>query len=289
MVFLATDLDRTIIFSYKFLTSYGKSIEDYTCVETYNNKPLSFIPKSSYKYLSNLLKTEDKYLFIPTTTRSIKQFKRINLIPEFPIAIVDNGGTILYKGKPIKEWTNYIKSLEKRLRYSYNEIYDMFRDSDLYEKKPKFVDDLFLFIKLKDVKKSIISKFLYKVQKKLKNTDWEYTLQGLKLYILPKYICKENAVEYVSNYLLPEYNNIILTSGDGKLDIGLIEYGDISFIPKHSEAYKILESDKNLRKGSLVIKGFYKKNYVSRESTEEILKYFEEIKNEFTNITRRVK
>lgn len=287
MVFLATDLDRTIIFSHKFLTSYGKSLEDYTCVETYNNKPLSFVPKSSYKYLSNLLKTEDRYLFIPTTTRSIKQFKRINLISEFPIAIVDNGGTILYKGKPIKEWINYIKSLEKRLRYSYNEIYNMFRDSDLYEKKPKFVDDLFLFIKLKEVKKSIISKFLYKVQKKLENTDWEYTLQGLKLYIMPRYINKENAVEYVSNYLLPEHNNIVLTSGDGNLDIGLIEYGDISFIPKHSEAYKILESDKNLKRGSLVIKGFYQKNYVSRESTEEILKYFEEIKNEFTHITRR--
>ena len=66
----------------------------------------------------------------------------------------------------------------------------------------------------------------------LDKSKWSFTLQGLKLYIIPKDISKENALLYLKKYLNEDK---LVVSGDGKLDIGFLSVGDICIIPDGSE------------------------------------------------------
>lgn len=274
MVLLGTDLDRTIIFSEKFIEQNNdKNWKDnHICLELYNGNPLSYVSKETFDYLYKLLENPyDKNTFIPVTTRSIEQFKRINLISNFPYAITNNGGIILKHGKPIKEWTDFINSQRKRLQVSYKEIFKLYaKNPKIYEKEGKFVDELFLFIKIKDLTEKEIQDFLNDLEIKLQNTGWNFTLQGRKLYIIPNYIRKDRALLYLAKNHLKDYSNIIITAGDGKLDLDLIEFGDINFIPIKSEVYNILENDNLLKFNELIIKTSNKelleKNYLPHDT-----------------------
>lgn len=274
MVLLGTDLDRTIIFSEKFIEQNNdKNWKDnHICLELYNGNPLSYVSKETFDYLYKLLENPyDKNTFIPVTTRSIEQFKRINLISNFPYAITNNGGIILKYGKPIKEWTDFINSQRKRLQVSYKEIFKLYaKNPKIYEKEGKFVDELFLFIKIKDLTEKEIQDFLNDLEIKLQNTGWNFTLQGRKLYIIPNYIRKDRALLYLAKNHLKDYSNIIITAGDGKLDLDLIEFGDINFIPIKSEVYNILENDNLLKFNELIIKTSNKelleKNYLPHDT-----------------------
>lgn len=290
MVLLGTDLDRTIIFSEKFIEQHNKQDwkDNHICLEHYNGKPLSYVTKETFNYLYNLLESPyDKNTFIPITTRSIEQFKRINLISNFPYAITNNGGVILKYGKPIKEWTDFINSQKEKLKVSYQEIIDLYTNNpEVYEKEGKLVDELFLFIKIKDLNKNKVESFLKDLESKLLNTGWTFTLQGKKLYIIPEYIRKDRALLYLINNHLKEFSNIVITAGDGKLDLDLIEFGDINFVPINSEVYNILESENLLHLNQLIIKTLNKelleRNYIYHDSNFssvvlENLKYIKEL------------
>lgn len=290
MVLLGTDLDRTIIFSEKFIEQHNKQDwkDNHICLEHYNGKPLSYVTKETFNYLYNLLESPyDKNTFIPITTRSIEQFKRINLISNFPYAITNNGGVILKYGKPIKEWTDFINSQKEKLKVLYQEIIDLYTNNpEVYEKEGKLVDELFLFIKIKDLNKNKVESFLKDLESKLLNTGWTFTLQGKKLYIIPEYIRKDRALLYLINNHLKEFSNIVITAGDGKLDLDLIEFGDINFVPINSEVYNILESENLLHLNQLIIKTLNKelleRNYIYHDSNFssvvlENLKYIKEL------------
>lgn len=288
MVLLGTDLDRTIIFSEKFIEQHNKQDwkDNHICLEHYNGKPLSYVTKETFNYLYNLLESPyDKNTFIPITTRSIEQFKRINLISNFPYAITNNGGVILKYGKPIKEWADFINCQKEKLKVSYQEIIDLYtNNTEVYEKEGKLVDELFLFIKIKDLNKNKVEIFLKDLESKLLNTGWTFTLQGKKLYIIPEYIRKDRALLYLINNHLKEFSNIVITSGDGKLDLDLIEFGDINFIPINSEVYNILDSENLLHLNQVTIKTLNKelleRNYIYHNSnfSSVVLENFKYIK-----------
>lgn len=288
MVLLGTDLDRTIIFSEKFIEQHNKQDwkDNHICLEHYNGKPLSYVTKETFNYLYNLLESPyDKNTFIPITTRSIEQFKRINLISNFPYAITNNGGVILKYGKPIKEWTDFINYQKEKLKVSYQEIIDLYTNNpEMYEKEGKLVDELFLFIKIKDLNKNKVEIFLKDLESKLLNTGWTFTLQGKKLYIIPEYIRKDRALLYLINNQLKEFSNVVITAGDGKLDLDLIEFGDINFIPINSEVYNILYSENLLHLNQVTIKTLNKelleRNYIYHDSnfSSVVLENFKYIK-----------
>jgi hypothetical protein len=99
---VAVDLDRTMIFSEGAL---GVPLDDsFECVEMYEGKPLSYMSSRSVALLRELSET---VIVVPTTTRTIEQFRRIAL-PGAPwrYAITSNGGNILVDGEPDMHWRN---------------------------------------------------------------------------------------------------------------------------------------------------------------------------------------
>lgn len=243
MVLFASDLDRTIIFSNKFLNEEVFEEHQPVCIEYYQDRPISFVTQKSYNYLLEMLSNKDNNkIFVPTTTRSLKQFNRIRVLSDFPYAIVANGGIILKNKKPLKEWESKVKKIQEKLNYKLTEeILNHQKYTELFTKQPKLVDSIFFYMKVPDSQEQI-NYILTEIEKDFKNTNWTFTLQGLKLYIIPKEISKENAIDFLINYLHKE-KDFVVTSGDGKLDRGMIEYGTISFIPTNSELYNLISEE----------------------------------------------
>ena len=67
-------------------------------------------------------------------------------------------------------------------------------------------------------------------------SGWSFTIQGIKLYIIPTEITKESALAYLIDVIAgPSLVNII-TAGDGELDVEFLKLGDTIYIPQNTAA-----------------------------------------------------
>ena len=99
-----SDLDRSIIYSKRFLGEDKSELE----IEIYKNENISYISKKTVELIKQI---KEKIEFIPTTTRTIEQFKRIEFSKydiDFKYAITSNGGNILVDGEIDREYKSFI-------------------------------------------------------------------------------------------------------------------------------------------------------------------------------------
>ena len=79
MIVFHTDLDNTIIYSYKHDIGMRKRN-----VEFYQGREISYITEETYRLLQQV---KNEMLIVPTTTRTLEQYQRIDLgIGQFPYA-----------------------------------------------------------------------------------------------------------------------------------------------------------------------------------------------------------
>ena len=226
MIF-ASDLDRTLIFSSKFID--GFDVDELVCVEYKDEKPISYMLKSAIKKLV-ALESNRGIIFVPTTTRSVNQFKRIHVFENVEYAITSNGGTILHNGEPLKEWEDKIQNEISEDVKLFDTIIEMVNLKNFVTEPCLEVDNKFLFFKTDD--KDSCREWLNSM---LDNNKWSFTIQGNKVYILPKCITKENAIKFLSDKLGVSE---IICSGDGKLDEGMLKLADKCLIPSGSGIFK---------------------------------------------------
>ena len=103
-VLVASDLDRTLIYSSAALalTMPDARAPRLLCVEVHESRPLSYMTETAAGLLTDL---GDRAVFVPTTTRTRKQYQRINLPGPTPAyAICANGGHLLVDGVPDPDW-----------------------------------------------------------------------------------------------------------------------------------------------------------------------------------------
>ncbi|RSI21567.1 hypothetical protein J1C86_06815 [Streptococcus sanguinis] len=231
----ATDLDRTIIYSNKFVENY----QTVSCVEHLDGREISYMSHRALELLAKVKNRSDIHL-LPITTRSLAQFSRIIPLQDCPYAVVANGGIILHNGQPLKVWQEHIERTRQIQALDYPKILDILTKYQKYlTRTPSLVDNLFFFTKVTEDQDIVQEFILPSLEKDLKNLEWTFTLQGLKLYIIPKEISKENALSFLQDYLKEEF---LITSGDGKLDAGFLSLGDIKMIPKNSEVYQLIDN-----------------------------------------------
>lgn len=236
MIF-ASDLDSTLIFS----SRHCKLINDDKLfpVDFYNNN-CSSITKSMKDTLEHIHKS---MLFIPVTTRSPNEYKRIKYFYEVikpKYAVVANGGIILKNGIELKAWSDIITSkMEKVVSVSTMiKLCSFFLESDLV-KSYKTCEDLFIYSILDEDKlanmlsnvesdldyfealRSFCSKYNYNVSK-----------QGRKVYIVPDCINKYDPLSYI---MQSENINMFLAAGDSLLDYPMIKNSNYGIVPSHGE------------------------------------------------------
>lgn len=242
MIVLHMDLDNTVIYSYKH--DIG---EDKRNVEIYHEREISFITGRTYELLQEVNK---RMLMVPTSTRSIEQYKRINLgLGSFKYALVCNGGILLVDGERDEEW--YKESL-RLASHSIPELNKALKLLDKDERRTfelRFIEDLFVFTKCESPQEVVID-----LKKSLDADKVDVFNNGIKVYVVPKNLSKGAAVYRFRKYFEPE---LVVAAGDSEFDISMLESADIGLAPYNfSKDYGIDFKVREAGKGELFSEAF---------------------------------
>lgn len=227
-VLYASDMDRTLIFSRRFIDEYPTDAS-YNPVEYKGIEIISYMADEVKAKLHDI-RSNEKVTFVPVTTRSLDEYSRVNLgfTPEY--AIVDNGGCILHNGEPMEEWEEYVRSGINYLGMA-NLLSDVETFLDSVDYKVKIIDNRYLFFKTKDP-----DKFDEEIKDLvIKYPEWVFTRQVRKCYAIPIHFSKQIALRWLWNKLEKPY---IIASGDSELDLPMLTLANKAFIPTHGSLVK---------------------------------------------------
>lgn len=201
--------------------SYKHKKDGDICIEINKGQKQGFMSPKSHEMLHELLK---RNVFVPVTTRSIEQYRRIEwpkgLEPTY--AVTTNGAILLKKSEIDDEWLQ--SSKEAILPY----ISEIARLHALLSSQSKYircriVDDMYLFayckdgVSIEDCAREYAGK-----------TPLHVIASGRKLYCLPPCITKGMAVHKLRNALSPQK---VVCAGDSIIDLSMLEEADIALTP----------------------------------------------------------
>lgn len=217
MIIFNSDLDNTLIYSYRH--DIG---DDKVCVEIYEGREVSFMTKKSYELLKSI---QEQVVFVPTTTRTIEQYNRIDFgigIPKY--ALVCNGGILLEGGRENEEWykasrelaadcMGELKKAETCLEQDKHRIFEI-----------RNIKGLFIFTKSSEPYRSV------ETLKELLNLSLvDVFYNGVKVYVVPKKLSKGRAVKRFQKYLGAD---MIIAAGDSEFDVPMLREADIAIAPE---------------------------------------------------------
>jgi hydroxymethylpyrimidine pyrophosphatase-like HAD family hydrolase len=200
-VIFATDIDNTLIHSYKRKPDGG------VCVEKRGDKELSYMSREAFGRLRAL---SNECLIVPVTTRSVEQYRRLDLGIDFRYALVAHGAVLLVDGEPDSEW-----SIETRNAFP-ADLPTLAHDGNIHD--IRCVENSFLFMKANDTAKAVLDL-------NEKNPRYDIFSVHNKVYVFPKGFDKGVAVKRLRSLLSPQ---IIIGAGDSRLDVPLLDNADIA-------------------------------------------------------------
>jgi hypothetical protein len=229
---IASDLDRTLIYS---AAALGLTMPDaqaprLLCVEVYEGKPLSYVTEDAAALLGELGRSA---LFVPTTTRTREQYGRIHLpgpAPQF--AICANGGHLLVDGVSDPDWR---AAVDERLAAQCAPLDEvrahLVRTADpAWLLKERVAEDLFAYLV---VERSLLPEgWVKELAVWAESRGWTVSLQGRKIYAVPKPLTKSAAMREVARR---SGADLMLAAGDSLLDADLLLAADHAWRPGHGE------------------------------------------------------
>ncbi|MEU2783941.1 HAD family hydrolase [Streptomyces sp. NPDC007110] len=231
-VIVASDLDRTLIYSSAALalTMPDARAPRLLCVEVHESRPLSYMTETSAQLLTDL---GDRALFVPTTTRTRKQYQRINLPgPPPTYAICANGGHLLVDGVSDPDWHAQVTARLAESCAPLAEIQDhlMATASPAWVRKHRVAEDLFAYLVVE--RELLPEEWVKELAVWAENRGWTVSLQGRKIYAVPKPLTKSAALRELARRTGAE---LTLAAGDSLLDADLLLAADRGWRPGHGE------------------------------------------------------
>ena len=227
-VLFTSDLDRTLLFSTR------TKLQDvtYEGIEQLGGRTISYISTATHALLSELHNMLD---FVPVTTRSLKQYERLTIfqgVLQPKLAIVANGGIILRKGIVDEVWQARILRQMAALPLLHEQLPTQFRAefSAPFVLEVREMDQLFYVLKVASEK--LERQALATFQTQLERFGWMCNLQGKKLYVLPQFLTKGLAVDYIKQQATYDWH---VAAGDAVLDLPMLTLADTYYIPQHGE------------------------------------------------------
>ena len=216
MILFHCDLDNTLIYSYKLEIKTKKR-----CVEIYQGREVSFMTEATCRLLN---KVKNKVSIIPTTTRTVEQYQRIDLgIGTLDYALMCNGGVLFLHGKEDATWYEETKALiaESRAELLYGEKLLEKDKNRCFEVRN--IRDLFLFTKSNNPAASAAY-----LRKYLDTEKAEVFCNGIKVYIVPRQLNKGSALLRLKKRLGAE---LVIAAGDSGFDIPMLNQADFALAP----------------------------------------------------------
>ncbi|MFJ6940812.1 HAD family hydrolase [Streptomyces sp. NPDC101132] len=233
-VLVASDLDRTLIYS---TAALGLTMPDalaprLLCVEVHESKPLSFMTETAAALLAELT-ADPSVVFVPTTTRTRKQYQRIRFPGRpAPYAICANGGQLLVDGVPDRDWRRQVaRRLAEEcapLEEVRNHLIATSHPSWL--RKERVAEDLFAYLVVE--RQLLPEEWLKALTEWAGARGWTVSLQGRKVYAVPRPLTKSAAMREVVRRTGATRT---LAAGDSLLDADLLLAADAGWRPGHGE------------------------------------------------------
>lgn len=223
MTIFASDLDNTLIYSFR------KAEKDHICVEIKEGKPVSFMTPNSHSLLKQIIELVD---FIPITTRSLEQYRRINFFEDYKpkLALVSNGGLLLVDDKIDELWYHETRRMVSGALDQLNQCLDTLNKDENISFEIRFVDGLFIFTKSKDAKQTV-NHLNQLINKEIVTAFYH----GSKVYIMPTWLNKGNSLKRLKEKF---QNKRIICAGDSLFDISMLQLADIAITPIDNMNYE---------------------------------------------------
>ncbi|MEZ7007137.1 HAD family hydrolase [Streptomyces sp. AD55] len=231
-VLVASDLDRTLVYSAAALglTGPDERAPRLLCVEVYEGRPLSYLTETAAGLLAELA---GRAHFVPATTRTPAQYGRIRLPGPPPRhAVCANGGHLLVDGVPDPDWHARVRARLAAECAPLAEVRDhLARTADpAWTRKHRVADDLFAYLV---VERGLLPEgWVKELAAWAGERGWGVSVQGRKLYAVPRPLTKSAAVREVARRTGA---GPVLAAGDSLLDADLLLAADRGWRPAHGE------------------------------------------------------
>jgi hydroxymethylpyrimidine pyrophosphatase-like HAD family hydrolase len=234
MIF-ASDLDRTLIYSKRALEELGEPIG--SVLQPVEKKDGNWVAYMTETAFFTLKEISEHSLFIPVTTRTTEQFKRFVIFEkDIPLtyAITANGAHILYKGVPMDEWSTHIFRRMDAESVKKDELLSILqREGFQFDGEMRQAEKLFFYFILNSLPTASVRKTIHELATIY---GWRISLQGRKLYFIPRAISKGTALEYICKR---EGMEVIAGAGDSILDWDFLQNCQYRFVPNHGELARV--------------------------------------------------
>ncbi|KNB52934.1 hypothetical protein [Streptomyces caatingaensis] len=228
----ASDLDRTLVYSSAALRLAGPdaAAPRLLCVEVYEGRPLSFLTEGAAGVLAGIARTG---AFVPATTRTLAQYARVRLPGPPPrYAVCANGGEILVDGEPDPGWRARVRRAVADGCAPLAAVRDrVARTADpAWLLKDRTADGLFAYLVVD--RERLPEGWVDDLAAWAGERGWNVSLQGRKVYAVPRPVTKGAAVTEVARRAGA---GRVLAAGDSLLDADLLLAADLGWRPGHGE------------------------------------------------------
>lgn len=229
---VASDLDRTLVYSTAALALAmpDEHAPRLLCVEVHEARPLSFMTETAGMLVAQLA---DTARFVPTTTRTRKQYRRISLPGRTPrYAICANGGHLLVDGRTDHDWN---AEMRRRLDGNCAPLPEVCAHlaataDPLWLRKERIAEDLFAYLVVE--RERLPEGWVKDLAAWAQPLGWTVSLQGRKIYAVPRPLTKSAALAEVVRRTGARQ---VLAAGDSLLDTDLLLAADAGWTPGHGE------------------------------------------------------
>lgn len=228
---VACDLDQTLIYSRRaFRLPEGAREPALAVAEIHEGRPAAFVTARAAAGLHQLAATAE---LVPVTTRTLEQYRRIDLGVRPRHAVTANGGTLLVDGTPDPAWE---RTVRRRLAEAGSPLEEVVRLAERVA-DPGWVRTLRIadgsFVYLVAHERRLIPD-LTGLETALLPLGWTLSVQGRKVYLVPAALTKEAAVAEVARRTGV---GAVAAAGDSLLDAGMLDLADVAVRPAHGELH----------------------------------------------------
>lgn len=226
---IATDLDRTLIYSRGALEAHDDTRRELVVVERHDHKDASWMTASAARTFAGL---HVGALVVPVTTRTPEQWHRVRLPGPAPrYAITANGGILLVDGHVDHSWDATVAA-ELAQAAPLSEIWEHASQVCRPDWTVKLRNARGLFCYAVLHRKRLPPGFLAEAAGWAEQRGWQLSLQGRKLYWVPRSLTKSAAVAEVGRR---EDIATVFAAGDSLLDVDLLDAADQGIVARHGE------------------------------------------------------
>jgi hypothetical protein len=230
-VLIATDLDRTLVYSRAALALSPGALPPLTCVERRAGEQVSFMTAAAARLTAALA---DRTVLVPVTTRLPEQLSRVRLPgPPSRFAVAANGGVLLVDGTPEPAWQARV-AVTVAASTPLSDVARYIRRTcdPAWTVQVREAGGLFCYAVLAEA--GAPDGFVAEASEWAAERGWTVSAQGRKLYWMPRGLTKTAAVREVAHRVGAE---LVLAAGDSLLDRELLCHADRGIHPAHGELF----------------------------------------------------